>query len=205
MTTSSIRISLALLAGCLIMLTACEGEREETTPVPDGAMESDAVQDTVEMAHAELMPTEGHNVSGTVHLTETPGGVRVVATITGLGEGAHGFHVHEHGDCSAPDASSAGDHFAGSGQRHGAPTDPESERHAGDLGNLEADASGTANYERVDNVMSLRGPHSVVGKAVVVHENPDDLESQPSGNAGARVACGVIMSDRGMQGMGSGG
>ncbi len=128
---------------------------------------------------------------GTVTFSEVADGVRVQASITGLAPGKHGFHVHEKGDCSAPDASSAGDHFNPTGQPHGAPD--SSARHEGDMGNIEADASGTANLNYVDHTLSLvPGDRSIVGHAVIVHANPDDLTSQPSGNAGARLACGVI-------------
>ena len=202
MITSSARWPLALLALLFIGVAACETDREEPTSPADTTLGTDARADTLEMAHAQLMPTEGNSASGTVTFMETAGGVRVQANLTGLTQGQHGFHVHEVGDCSAPDATSAGGHFAGVGTRHGAPTDSEMERHAGDLGNVEADAEGNATYERVDNVLSLSGPQSITGKAVLVHAEPDDLESQPSGDAGARVACGVVMSGGDMSDMG---
>lgn len=141
-----------------------------------------------------MKPTKGNQVSGTVTFEETSKGVRIVADLKGLSPGRHGFHVHEKGDCSAPDAESAGGHFAPGGNPHGAPENPAEKRHAGDMGNLEAGKDGRARHERVDSVMRLKGPDSVVGKAVVVHAGPDDLTSQPSGNSGPRVACGVIES-----------
>lgn len=142
-------------------------------------------------AVADLAPTEGNNVRGTVKFSEVADGVRVQAEITGLAPGRHGFHVHDKGDCSAPDASSTGDHFNPTGQPHGAPE--ASARHNGDMGNIEADSSGTATLNYVDHTLSLvPGDRSIVGRGVIVHANPDDLSSQPSGNAGARLACGVI-------------
>ncbi|MGB3649609.1 MAG: superoxide dismutase family protein [Rivularia sp. (in: cyanobacteria)] len=144
------------------------------------------------VAVVNLQPTEGNNVSGKVTFTPEPSGVQVVADITGLSPGKHGFHVHEKGDCSAPDASSAGGHYAPNNSPHGAPEDPANQRHVGDLGNITADASGNAKYNRVDNIISLDGANSIVGKAVIVHSGADDLTSQPSGDAGSRLACGVI-------------
>jgi Cu-Zn family superoxide dismutase len=142
-------------------------------------------------AVANLAPTQGNSVKGTVRFTESKGKTRIVANVTGLKPGKHGFHIHEKGDCSAPDATSAGGHFNPENHKHGAPD--ASEHHAGDLGNLEADAKGQARLQRtVDFVTVSDGPSSVAGRAVIVHEKEDDLQSQPVGNAGARLACGVI-------------
>jgi Cu-Zn family superoxide dismutase len=143
-------------------------------------------------AIAELNPASGSNVRGTVHFYETAKGVRVVANVSGLSPGKHGFHIHDSGDCSAPDASSAKGHFNPTGMKHGGPNDAE--RHAGDFGNIVADASGNAKFETVDNHISFDGPNSIVGKGVIVHEKEDDLKSQQPtpGNAGKRVACGSI-------------
>lgn len=140
---------------------------------------------------AELSPTEGHAVRGTVHFEPAAGGVRVRAEVSGLAGGRHGFHVHEVGDCSAPDASSAGGHFDPAGAPHAGPD--AAKRHVGDLGNLEAGSDGIARYDRVDAMLSLSGADGILGRAVVVHAGADDLTSQPSGAAGPRVACGVIV------------
>jgi superoxide dismutase, Cu-Zn family len=143
-------------------------------------------------AVAELSPASGSNVRGTVRFEETGKGIRVVANVTGLTPGKHGFHVHAKGDCSAPDASSAGGHFNPANTKHGGPKDAE--RHAGDFGNITADASGTAKADFVDTHISFDGPNSIVGKGVIVHEKEDDLVSQQPtpGNAGKRVACGTV-------------
>jgi Cu-Zn family superoxide dismutase len=141
-------------------------------------------------AIAVLSPTKGSSVAATVTFTKVDGGVKIVADVTGLTPGLHGFHIHEFGDCSAPDATSAGGHFNPGHMMHGAPDAPV--RHAGDFGNLEADASGAAHYERVDTMISLDGANSIVGHGVIVHAKEDDLKTQPTGNAGARVACGAI-------------
>jgi Cu-Zn family superoxide dismutase len=142
-------------------------------------------------AVAVLQPTAGNKVSGTVTFTEESGGVKVRAEITGLPPGNHGFHVHEFGDCSAADASSAGAHFNPTHKPHAGPDTPE--RHVGDMGNVQADASGKATLEYVDHQISLTNDErSAVGRSVVVHAKADDLKSQPAGDSGARVACGVI-------------
>ena len=142
------------------------------------------------MAMATIHPTQGNNVRGTVRFVQEGKGVRVIADITGLTPGEHGFHVHENGDCSAPDASSAGDHFNPTKHPHAGRD--AGERHAGDLGNITADAGGRAQLDYLDTKLTLSGEHSIVGRSVVVHAQPDDLKSQPSGNSGARVGCGTI-------------
>jgi Cu-Zn family superoxide dismutase len=142
-------------------------------------------------AVAVLHPTAGNKVSGTVTFTEAADGVQVRAEITGLTPGNHGFHVHEFGDCTAPDASSAGAHFNPTHHPHAGPD--AQERHVGDMGNVQADASGKATLQYVDHQISLTNDErSVIGRSVVVHAKPDDLKTQPSGDSGARVACGVI-------------
>ena len=141
-------------------------------------------------AVAVLSPTQGNNVTGTITFTEERGGVRVVADVRGLSPGSHGFHVHDKGDCSAPDAQSAGGHFNPDGAPHAGPD--AAQRHAGDLGNIIADASGHGRLDRVDRQLTFDGPHAILGHAVIVHAKADDLKSQPAGDAGARVACGVI-------------
>ena len=142
-------------------------------------------------ADAVLSPTAGNAVRGTVHFHETPNGIHVVGTFSGLTPGQHGFHIHEKGDCSAADATSAGGHFNPSNMKHGAPGDAE--RHAGDFGNITADADGNAKFELTDNRISFDGPNSIIGRGVIVHAKPDDLKTQqPPGNAGPRVACGNI-------------
>ncbi|MEI7981196.1 MAG: superoxide dismutase family protein [Bacteroidota bacterium] len=137
-----------------------------------------------------LYPTTGNLVTGIVTFTKIDGGVKVVADVQGLTPGKHGFHVHECGDCTASDGTSAGGHFNPGKMDHGAPVDMM--RHEGDLGNLEADASGKAHLEFVDPVIQLDGPGSIIGRSMIVHAKEDDLKTQPTGNAGPRIACGVI-------------
>ena len=115
--------------------------------------------------------------------------VQVSAKIENLTPGQHGFHIHEKGDCSTADAASAGGHFNPTHQHHGGPN--TTERHAGDLGNIDADASGKAHLDWKGK-LKLSGDDSIIGKSVVVHEKADDLKTDPAGNSGARIACGVI-------------
>jgi superoxide dismutase, Cu-Zn family len=141
-------------------------------------------------AVAVLHPTENSSVSGVVRFAPAAGGIKITAAVKGLAPGKHGFHIHELGDCSAADATSAGGHYNPDGHPHAGPD--AAQRHMGDMGNLEADISGTARYERLDNYMKLDGAKSIIGRAVVVHAGEDDLATQPTGNAGGRQACGVI-------------
>src|SRR4030095_16873108 len=137
-------------------------------------------------AVAVLHPTQGNSVEGKVTFSAVAGGVKVNAHITGLTAGKHGFHIHEFGDCSAPDGASAGGHFTPSGDPHAGPTDAK--RHAGDMGNIEANKEGVADIEYVDAKASLEGAGSILGRGVIVHANPDDFKTQPNGNARGRGA-----------------
>jgi Cu-Zn family superoxide dismutase len=143
----------------------------------------------VTKATCKLESKSGSQVTGTVTFTKVGDEVQVVADITGLKPGKHGFHLHEKGDCSAPDAASAGAHFNPTQHKHGGPA--TTEHHEGDLGNIETDASGKTHLDWKGK-MSLSGANSIIGKSVVVHEKEDDLKTDPSGNSGARVACGAI-------------
>ncbi|MEJ2166570.1 MAG: superoxide dismutase family protein [Desulfobacterales bacterium] len=159
-----------------------------TTLCPALAGESYGAQ--INKAVAVLHPTRGSNVTGTVYFSRTPNGVQVTADVMGLGPGKHGFHIHEFGDCTAPDGTSAGGHFNPENRPHAGPE--QANRHVGDLGNIEADAGGNAHYVRTDSQLKFDGPDSIIGRGVIVHAGADDLVSQPSGNAGPRIACGVI-------------
>src|SRR6202049_702885 len=144
----------------------------------------------VKKAIAVLHPASGSQVMGTVTFTKTEDGMQVVADITGLTPGQHGFHIHEFGDCSAPDATSAGGHFNPSKNPHAGHDDAK--RHEGDLGNIEADSSGKAHLELTDKLMTMSGEKSIIGRSVIAHEKEDDLKTPQTGNSGGRVACGVI-------------
>src|ERR1700730_12842865 len=120
----------------------------------------------VKKAIAVLHPASGSQVMGTVTFTKANDAVQVVADVTGLTPGKHGFHIHEFGDCSATDATSAGGHFNPTHKPHGAPD--AAERHAGDLGNVEADSTGKAHLELKDNMLKLSGENSILGRGVIV-------------------------------------
>jgi Cu-Zn family superoxide dismutase len=142
-------------------------------------------------AVANLEPTKGNNTSGTVTFTAKGNKVTMAAKVSGLTPGAHGFHIHEKGDCSSGDGMSAGGHFNPTGKPHGNPALPD--HHAGDMPALVADASGSASLATELDVITIgSGATDIVGKAVIVHKDPDDYTTQPTGNSGARVACGVI-------------
>jgi len=143
-----------------------------------------------ESAVAHIGPASGSEVSGEVRFSEHGGDTLVEINLKHLSPGVHGFHVHEKGDCSAEDALSAGGHFNPAGQPHGAPDGPH---HLGDLGNVTAGEDGTVNMNIHVKGLDLSGDKSIVGRAVVVHSAPDDLATQPSGNSGKRVGCGVIV------------
>ena len=174
----------ALTVGAFASANACAAETD--------GQQMHAMADATS-AVAVMDPTEGHAVRGVVRLTRTAAdSVRVQAEITGLPPNSrHGFHVHEFGDCTAADAKSAGGHFdpAHTGH-HAAPG--ETPRHAGDLGNLETDARGTAHLIREFKGLTIAGMgNAVMGRALIVHEKQDTFV-QPTGGAGPRLACGVI-------------
>ena len=130
-------------------------------------------------------------ISGSVRLTDTPAGLKVEVSVTGLTPGAHGFHIHENGACG-DSGKAAGAHYNPSGAPHGelSKSDPM-KVHAGDSGNLTADKDGKAEMSVTLPGVTVSGKLPVAGRAVIVHEKADDF-SQPAGNAGGRVACGII-------------
>jgi superoxide dismutase, Cu-Zn family len=143
-------------------------------------------------AKTTLEPRSGSAVTGKVRIAEHDGIVRIAGTVRGLEpKSEHGFHIHEKGDCSAADASSAGGHFNPGGTAHGAYN--AAVHHGGDLASLKAGASGQATFDFVVTGVTLgEGPTSIKGRSLVVHGKADDFTTQPSGNSGPRVACGVI-------------
>lgn len=149
-------------------------------------------QRDVPTATATLQPTAGNAANGTVKFEQHGDMVRVSGTVSGLlPNSEHGFHVHEKGDCSAPDASSAGGHFNPLKKEHGHAV--PGGRHAGDMPNLRANSDGRASFSIDLRGMTVAdGETSILGKSAVVHAKPDDYRSQPSGDSGARIACGVI-------------
>ena len=168
-------IHLAAGIAAATMLAACQ------SMAPDGPK-----------ATADLQPTKGSTVRGSVSFVQVGDKVRVSARVTGLRpNGEFGFHIHEAGDCSSGDGMSTKGHFNPYNKAHAhAGT---SERHAGDLPSLRSDASGNASVSAdLDVITVTPGPASVVGRGLIVHVQPDDFKTQPTGNAGARSACAVI-------------
>ena len=144
---------------------------------------------SITKAVAVLFPTKGSDVKGRVTFTHDEKGIHVHADVTGLTPGEHGFHIHEFGVWSE-DGKASGGHFNPAKARHASPESPQ--RHVGDLGNITANANGHATYDLDDATLSFHGPHSIIGRGLVVHEKVDDLKTQPTGNAGGRLAVGVI-------------
>jgi superoxide dismutase, Cu-Zn family len=164
---------------------AAPAEADPTPPTQSAAASAGVM--------ARLAATQGHSASGSLTLISEGSAVRVSGAIQGLAPNAEfGFHIHEKGDCSAPDASSAGAHFNPANAQHGNPAGDA--HHAGDMLNAKSDAQGTAQVDARAMGVTLGGghPNDVLGKAIVLHEKADDYATQPSGNSGARIACGVI-------------
>lgn len=194
------KIPLTLLASSLALaLAACGGQPAATddaaTPpaTPSETATTAAPEAATAGAVAILSATEGNAVTGELGFTAVDGGVAITGQVNGLPPGGeHGFHVHEVGDCSAPDGTSAGGHFNPLGVAHGRVGGAE--HHVGDTDNLVADDTGVATVDaRLDGATLGDGaPTDVLGRGVIVHADPDDYASQPTGNAGARLACGVI-------------
>lgn len=201
---------LPLFAALLILPFAGCRPAEEQEPVVDD------LSTGTELAPEPLPPAGGEPTSavarlegpdgadlGEVTFTLEPGGVRVSAHVQGIdGSGPHGFHVHENGVCEPPGFESAGGHFNPAGAEHACP--PTSPRHAGDLGNVEIGDDGSGHLELTTDLLSFTGANSVIGKAVLVHGHVDDCTSQPSGDAGPRLACGVVEAGPGGPGTGMG-
>jgi Cu-Zn family superoxide dismutase len=143
-------------------------------------------------ASAQLMATYGNAVTGQIQFTQMGDKVLVTGEVHGLKpDTEHGFHVHEKGDCSSGDGMSAGGHFNPDGKAHGAYD--QSEHHAGDLPSLKADANGTARISVKSSTLSVgSGKLDVLGRGLIVHRDPDDFKTQPTGNSGPRLACGVV-------------
>ena len=143
-------------------------------------------------ATAKLESRNGSQVAGSVKFVQVGDMVRITGEVTGHTPGAKGWHIHDKGDCSDPKAMSAAGHFNPHGQKHGAPTAVM--RHAGDLGNLEFNSQGgvTINVTVGGISVSKDKPDGIIGRALIIHMAPDDLKTDPTGNAGGRAACGVI-------------
>jgi len=150
------------------------------------------VPDEPPRATAQLQPTKGNKAFGEATFEQVDDKVRVIVFVQGLKpDSEHGFHIHEAGDCSSGDGMSAKGHFNPYGKPHASPT--SAERHAGDLPPLKAAKDGRAKIDVTLDVITLRpGPASIIGRGLIIHADPDDFKTQPTGNSGARIACGVI-------------
>ena len=188
---------ICLTALCLLALAAACAPQSGTESDAAAGYEQPADVDqtmAIGFVEATLEPLGDSGVRGTVTFNASPQGIRVQAQVLGLTPGQHGFHVHEIGDCSSPDGKSAGGHFNPAAVDHAGPASELA--HAGDLGNLKADDRGEANLTMVTSRITMGdgAATDIMGRAVIVHADPDDLVSQPTGAAGGRVACGVIVS-----------
>ena len=176
-------------------LAGCASSPQNAADEADAA--APAATPAVGNAIANVAPASGTLVSGRLQLMAMGQGVHIAGELGGLAPNStHGFHIHEKGDCGAADASSAGGHFNPAGAPHGNPGTPP--HHAGDMDNITADANGVAHVNLHVPGVSLGGDpaHDILGRALVVHADPDDYASQPSGNSGARIACGVITAQQ---------
>ena len=147
-----------------------------------------------ETARAEIQSASGSSLTGEAVFEEVVGGVKMTLTVSGASSGTHAVHLHESGDCSASDATSAGGHWNPTDESHGSRAEG-GEFHSGDIANLQVGEDGTGTLEITASDWSIGGEAStdVIGRAVIIHASADDFVSQPSGNAGARVGCGVVV------------
>lgn len=187
MRTATVIPALALLIAC----AGCGGTPRDDHGHGHGAAAATPLAD-VTSAIAVLQPTAGSNVGGALRFQERDGKVLITGEVTGLtANSKHAIHIHEFGDASAADGGAAGGHYNPEGHPHGGLD--TANRHAGDLGNLLADAAGTCRVQiSVDNLTVAGARNPIIGRSVVIHAKADDLTSQPAGNAGPRIAVGVI-------------
>jgi Cu-Zn family superoxide dismutase len=164
-----------------------------TATEPGTAPGSSATGETATEAAVQLSSTQGNTANGGLKISAAGSGVRISGMVQGLKpDSEFGFHFHEKGDCSAPDATSAGAHFNPNNQQHGSPEGQP--HHAGDMPNVKSDAQGVAevSIDNPDVTLQSGQPNGVLGKALVMHAKPDDYKTQPSGDSGDRIACGVV-------------
>jgi Cu-Zn family superoxide dismutase len=195
MNITATRCSLALVA----LVTSCQKSADTaqpavTTATPPAAA-APADKAALSRAIVAVSPIGSSGVSGQLNLSALPddAGVKVEGELVGLSPGAHGMHVHEVGSCDSPDGMSAGGHFNPTSAPHG--TIEAADSHVGDLGNITADAHGKAQVSLIKGAARLSGPATLVGRSIIVHKDADDFKSQPAGQSGPRIGCGVIRAD----------
>ena len=179
------------LCVCLASTVQAQVAKRKLVAAEPAGAHADAPMGGITKAVAFLRATKsGGEAGGKITFTKVDDGIKVEGEITGLTPGKHGFHIHEFGDVSTPDAMSAGGHFNPGKATHAGLDTPK--RHAGDLGNIEANDKGVAKVDVTIPHLSFTGEESILGRGLIVHEKADDLKTQPTGNAGARVAAAVI-------------
>lgn len=199
------RISISLMFFASLAIIGCKNENrdndDQTTPSAtemDADMEETTTdEEEVKKITVTLEPKSGSDLEGEVVFTEENGEVSMTALISGLPEGEHAIHIHENADCSADDASSAGGHWNPTFEKHGKWGDPEG-YHKGDIGNFEVDENGNGTISMTTDEWCIDcddEEKNIVGKSIIVHDGVDDYTSQPAGNAGNRIGCGVIEMD----------
>lgn len=193
------KLRLIVICFTVVFATACKDSNKDKE-APATVVETEPVM-TEDMTPNEkkltvtLAPKSGSNVEGSINFSESDNMVTMVGTITGLEEGKHAIHIHEKADCSADDGTSSGGHWNPTGQPHGAWGD-EAGYHKGDIGNLVADANGRATISKMTDEWCIGcedETKDVLGKAIIVHIGEDDLVTQPTGAAGARIGCAGII------------
>lgn len=194
------RISLSLVIFASIVLIGCKNEKkeEDRSTTTDSEINStmDDMEDESEVRKVTvtMSPNNDSNLAGEVVFSQENGEVTMTALITGLQEGEHAIHIHEFGDCSMEDGSSAGGHWNPTDERHGKWGDEEG-YHKGDIGNFTTDANGNGTITMTTDEWCIGcgdEEKDILGKSIIVHDGVDDFTSQPAGNAGDRVGCGVI-------------
>lgn len=186
-------IKLSTLLLSFMFFVSCAGQTDMNQDSDMSSTSDDMSSSDEEISElvSVLHPTVGNDVNGVVRFFQTEEGVRIIAEVYDLAPNtAHGFHIHQYGDCSALDGTSAGGHFNPFDAQHGGPDSED--RHVGDLGNIMVDENGFGQIDVVDPMLSFDGPASIIGRGIIVHAGEDDLETQPTGAAGARLSCGVI-------------
>ena len=191
------KLSLVILTITLCFVISCKENKKESSTEPEMTTDEMAPAETTPAKEVtvKLEPKSDSNVMGTVVFKEENGMVTMTANLEGLSEGPHAIHLHEKSDCSAPDGTSTGGHWNPTGQPHGKWGSAEG-YHKGDIGNIEAGADGkaTLTFSTDEWCIGCGDPNKdIMGKGIIVHQGIDDFVTQPTGNAGGRVACGGII------------